>query len=67
MLVYIKPVQKTIVTGRKMVLLKDVAEVFSPDKDENKIKDIAVFEIKEDKCKNCYSEICQKSKLGIRS
>ncbi len=52
MLVYIKPAQKTIVTGRKIVFLKDVAEVFSPDKDENKIKDIPVFEVKEDKCKN---------------
>ncbi|MBE6008099.1 MAG: hypothetical protein E7235_02745, partial [Lachnospiraceae bacterium] len=52
MLVYIKPVKKTIITGRKMIYLKDVAEVFSPDKEAVEIKNIPVYEIKEDKCKN---------------
>ena len=52
MLVYIKPVQKAIITGRRIVYLKDVAEVFSKGIGESKIKEIPVFQIEEDKSKN---------------
>ncbi len=50
--VYIKPKPKAIITGRKTIYVKDIADVFSPDKSAENIKDIAVYEIKEDKKKN---------------
>lgn len=47
--VYIKPVKKALITGRKVVLLKDIAEIFSPDGSSDEIKNIIVYKISADK------------------
>lgn len=47
--VYIKPNKKATVTGRKVVYLKDVAEVFSPSGKQEALQNTIVLEIKNDK------------------
>lgn len=50
--VYIKPKQKAVITGRKIIYVKDLADVFSPDESADGIKNIPVYTVKEDKKKN---------------
>lgn len=54
--IYIKPVKKTAITARKLVYVKDVAEVFSGDYSVDAIKNIVVFKVKNNQPKNyCIS------------
>lgn len=50
--VYIKPKQKAVVTGRKIIYVKDLAEVFSVDESIESIKNIPVYTVKDNFQKN---------------
>lgn len=50
--VYIKPKQKAKISERKIVYIKDVAEVLSRDESTEAVKNIPVFVIKDDIRKN---------------
>ena len=49
--VYIKPLKKVTLTGRKAVYLKDIAEIYAGEKNEQ-LKNIIVLEIKSDERRN---------------
>ena len=50
--IYIKPFKKITLSEMKKVHLKDIAEVYAPDKILKRVKDIKIMEIKEDKERN---------------
>ena len=50
--VYIKPKQKAVINGRKIIYVKDAAEVYSTDESIEGIRSIPVYTVKEDKKKN---------------
>ncbi|MDD3570265.1 MAG: stage V sporulation protein AA [Lachnospiraceae bacterium] len=50
--VYIKPVKKYKANGKKLILLKDVAEVYCADIKNETIKNVAVLKIDSEKQKN---------------
>jgi stage V sporulation protein AA len=47
--IYIKPMEKAQVTGRKLVFLKDIGEVYIGGQTKGEIESIVVFQIPEDK------------------
>ncbi|MEA4972221.1 MAG: stage V sporulation protein AA [Candidatus Metalachnospira sp.] len=46
--VFIKPVKKTCITGRKAVMLKDVAEVYCQDSKVQDLGELIIFDIPKD-------------------
>ena len=50
--VYIKPVKKHKANGKKLILLKDVAEVYCADIKNETIKNVAILKIDSEKQKN---------------
>ena len=46
--IYIKPNEKIAITGRKIVYLKEVGEIWIPDQSTACIENLVVFEIPED-------------------
>lgn len=46
--IYIKPIKKAAITSRKIVYLKDIAEVFSSTANIEEVKNTIVLKIKED-------------------
>lgn len=51
--VYIKPVKKVKISGRKIVYLRDIAEIYSPNGHQEEISSTIVLDIKKDK-QNTY-------------
>lgn len=47
--IYIKPVEKAQIIGRRLVFLKDIAEVSVDGKEKTELEDIVVFQIPKDK------------------
>ena len=44
--VYIKPVKKVKISGRKIVYLRDIAEIYSPNGHQEEISSTIVLDIK---------------------
>lgn len=57
--IYISPYKKTTITKKKLIQLKDIAEISAPSHAERQIEDIIVFRIKEDKKANYIISIIQ--------
>lgn len=47
--IYIKPNKKALITGRKLVYLKDIGEVFSTGVSVDTVKNTIVYQVKEEK------------------
>ncbi len=57
--IYISPHRKTTITKKKLIQLKDIAEISVPQHVQKQVEDIIVFNIKEDKKANYIISIIQ--------
>ena len=57
--IYISPHRKTTVTKKKLIQLKDIAEVSGPDHAQRQIEDIIVFKVPQDQKANYIISIIQ--------
>ena len=52
--IFIKPVKKAVITGRRAVMLKDIAEVYCSNKENLNIGEIIIFNVPSDSGKKSY-------------
>lgn len=64
--IYISPHRKTTVTKKKLIQLKDIAEISAPGHAQRQVEDIIVFKISEDKKANYIISIIQIIKAIIK-
>lgn len=57
--IYISPHRKTTITKKRLIQLKDIAQVSAPDHAQRQVEDIIVFRIAEDKKANYIIDIIQ--------
>ena len=46
--IFIKPVKKAVITGRRVIMLKDIAEVYCQNKESLNISEIIIFNVPKD-------------------
>lgn len=52
--IFIKPVKKAVITGRRAVMLKDIAEVYCQNKESLNFSEIIIFNVPKDSGKKTY-------------